>query len=426
MPSRVPHEAVIAIRGDAKRSVVVSAAIHALEPPPGRFADDDDATTSKVRLSPTAAEPLRGLPALAAVATMGVARLRELAGQEVNYVWSDIAVSGTIILLASGPSEGKTTLLFQLLVARANRGIAVWLLERRVEPAPPGKFIVIIEGEHAESSAARKLLASCALLYVDEKALDRIVLIARKAVRIGSPEWSDIVRMVAAGLVSDIAIDTVARVAPSDANDEREQVAVFDMVAQAIEAAPSPADRPTVWAAAHTRKNGRTGDLTDVSGSAQRTGQADSVLMLDGRKEGGRTVSTTVTFAKLREEPNEYPSPVTFAIVTNDAGKKVLRTGSSVAEDDSDEPLETRITNRLKAGPLTKNKLRNDLGRSAADMEVAISNLFASRQISTTNINVRGRSFTAFTLRSVAKSTPDFSPDSASPDSHRTSTGRNS
>ncbi len=113
------------------------------------------------RLSPTADEPLRGLTALAAVVTIGAVRFHELAGQAVEYVWQDIAVGGTIVLLASGPSAGKTTLLFQILVARANRGIAVWLLERRVQSAPPGKFIVIIEGEHAESSASRKLIGSC-------------------------------------------------------------------------------------------------------------------------------------------------------------------------------------------------------------------------------------------------------------------------
>lgn len=360
---------------------------------------------------PTVEDPFRGLDALAAVATIGRARFHQLAGQTVDYVWQDIAVSGTIVLLASGPSEGKTTLLFLLLVARANRGTAVWLLERRVQPAPPRKYIVLIEGEHAESSAARKLIASCSLLNVEDRALDRIILIARKAVRIGSAEWGDVVKLVAAGLVSDVAIDTVARVAPSDANDEREQVAVFDVVAQAIDAAPSPADRPTVWAAAHTRKNGRTGDLTDVSGSAQRTGQADSVLMLAGEKVDGRTVSTTVVFSKLREEPDEYPMPVTFAIESRDGGGKRLRIVGASADEDA--PLETRITTRLASGPKTKTKLCTELGRSNKDVDVAISNLFASRAITTTTIKVRGNPCKAFMLANPTQISPDFSPDSA-------------
>ncbi len=403
----------------------MTATVHDLVPPAGRFDDEDWTTCDDVSrmelpnhrgraeavpaLQPTAEEPLRGLDALAAVATIGSARLHELAGKAVTYVWDDIAVSGTIVLLASGPSEGKTTLLFQILAARANRGIAVWLLERRVQAAPPGTFIVLIEGEHSESSAARKLIASCALLDIKDAALDRIILIARKAVRIGSPEWADIVRLVATGLVSDIAIDTVARVAPSDANDEREQVAVFDVVAQAIDAAPTPEDRPTVWAAAHTRKNGRTGDLADVSGSAQRTGQADTVLMLAGEKVGGRTVSTTVVFSKLREEPSEYPTPVTYAIVSDDSGRKRLRIvdGTQAAGGDDGRPLEDRILDLLGQGPRGKTSLAEKLHRSRKDVDDALSTLFTTRRIETTEINVRGKPMRAFKLRISA----DFSTD---------------
>ena len=207
---------------------------------------------------PTATDPMRGLEFLSRVAVSGRSRLRELAAVPAAFVWSQIAVSGTIVLLAGGPGEGKTTLLFLLLVGRMNTGDAVHILGRRVEPAPPSTWVVLIEGEHSESSAARKLLRSCVLLDVDDAALDRIILVARKAVRLGSPEWHDVVKLVRAGLVSDIAIDTIARVAPGDGNDEKEQVAIFDHVAQAIEAAPDGTAKPTVWAAAHTRKNGRT------------------------------------------------------------------------------------------------------------------------------------------------------------------------
>ena len=396
----------------------MTATVHELVPPPGRFDDEDtggiDGDYACVeRISPTYDEPLRGLDALAAVATLGRARLHELAGETVEYVWQDIAVSGTIVLLASGPSEGKTTLLFQILIARANLGDAVWLLGRRVQPAPARKYIVLIEGEHAESSAARKLIGSCALLDVDDVALDRVVLIARKAVRIGSAEWADIVHMVAAGLVSDIAIDTVARVAPSDANDEREQVAVFDVVAQAIDAAPSPADRPTVWAAAHTRKNGRTGDLADVSGSAQRTGQADTVMMLAGEKLNGRTVATTVVFAKLREEPAEYPAPVTYSIVSDDTGRKRLRVAGTSARADG-SPLEARILTQLAIGPRTKSALATALGRSRADVDTAITTLFAARRIRSEAITVGGRPFKGFALRHREETGPaDEVPDEA-------------
>ena len=179
-----------------------------------------------------------------------------------------------------------------------------------------------IEGEHSEASAARKLYKSIQALRVAESALDRIVLVARKAVVLGSPEWRDVERMIAAGIVSDIAIDTIARVAPADGNAEREQVAIFELVAKAIDLCPD-AHKPVCWAVTHNRKNGTTGGVGDVSGSAQRTGQADSVLLLAPDKSGGRVASSTVTFAKLREDPDLYPTPVTFAVTTDEHGGPV-------------------------------------------------------------------------------------------------------
>lgn len=371
-----------------------AAARPAAQMPEDEFFDGAEAapTSTEAKLSPTPDDPLRGLSALAKVAAIGRAHLLGLAAQVVAYVWQDIAVAGTILLLASGPSEGKTTLLFLILAARANRGEPVTLLGRRITPAPPGKYLVIIEGEHSEASAARKLVRSLRLLGIEDGALHRVILVARKAVRIGSPEWLDIVRLISCGLVSDIAIDTLARVAPSDANDEREQVAIFDVVAQAIDAAPSPADRPMAWAASHTRKNGKTGDLADVSGSAQRTGQADTVLLLEGEKIEGRTVATKVVFLKLREEPDAYPLPVTFSVTTD----RVLM---SERRPDDERPLEARITDLLRIGPRTRNALATALGRSHGDVEQALSLLFAARAITTTTMKVRGADRRAFTLR---------------------------
>jgi AAA domain len=387
---------------DEEPSAPVAGSSESWESGPPTGFDDSDAPSGPT-LSPTADEPLRGLSHLGKIALVGLDRLRSAAGIRPHYVWDQVAVAATIILIASGPSEGKTTLLCLLLAARANLGESVPILGRLVEPARPGTWIVFIEGEHSESSAARKLLRSAKLLGTDAEGLGRIILIARKAVRLGSPEWADVVRLVAAGFVSDIAIDTVARVAPGEANDEREQTAIFDLVAQAIEAAPSEATRPTAWANAHTRKNGRTGDVGDVAGSVQRTGQADSVLMLDGQKVDGRTVSTRVVFAKLREEPDEYPLPVTFSISGDE-----LHT-LDVPEND-DRPLETRIEDYLQTGPKTKSAIASSLGRSRADVEAAISNLFAGHRITTTQVSVNGRSFKAFTLRADAPRIPPAAP----------------
>jgi hypothetical protein len=387
----------------SRRDVVLNDEAYATIRTP-RYGDlvGDNPGGASARLRPSSAEPLRGLDHLARVALLGRDRILEKAREPVSFVWKDIAVAGTIVLLAGGPSEGKTTLLFLLLCARASVGASVDLLGRSVAPAPQGQRLVLIEGEHGEGSTCRKLKKSCAVLGVDDLALDRIIVVARKAVRLGSPAWRDIEALVAAGLVSDIALDTVARVAPGEANDEREQVAIFDIVAQTIEAAP-PRMAPTAWACAHTRKNA-TGGLADVSGSAQRAGQADSVLLVKGEKVNGRTVSSTVIFEKLREDPeDDYPKPVTFAIVSDGEGGRTIRINDAAPEDSV--ALESRIEGLLLTGPKTKRALRDALKRSDADMEKAISNLFAARRIMTTNVTIAGRPRKAFTRRPAGAAT---------------------
>ncbi|CAN5519172.1 hypothetical protein BH09MYX1_BH09MYX1_00910 [soil metagenome] len=265
------------------------------------------------------------------------------------------------------------------------------MLDRTVNPALAGCYIVLIEGEHSEGSTARKLLRSVHLLGIDESSLDRLIIVARKAVRIGSPQWEDVERLVAAGLVSDIAIDTLARVAPSDGDSEQAQVVIFDRIAQTIERAPSEETKPTVWVATHNRKGG-TGELTDVSGSTQRMGQADTVILTKAQRVDGRVVSCRVTFAKLREEPEEYPASVDFAVT-----KTGIVCASGASSDD--RPLETRILDRLALGAKTKTTLATELGRSRGDIDEAITALFDAREITTASVKVRGREFKAFTLR---------------------------
>ncbi|HVW26545.1 MAG TPA: hypothetical protein VHC69_14350 [Polyangiaceae bacterium] len=77
---------------------------------------------------PTPDDPLRGLKHLGNVALIGRQAITTLATQAVVYIWQDIAVAGTIIVIAGPPAEGKTTLLFLILGARMNRGEAVTLL----------------------------------------------------------------------------------------------------------------------------------------------------------------------------------------------------------------------------------------------------------------------------------------------------------
>ena len=53
---------------------------------------------------PTDDSPLLGLEHLGPVAVVGRKRLIELAAQPIEYVWQDIAVAGTIVLLAGVPA----------------------------------------------------------------------------------------------------------------------------------------------------------------------------------------------------------------------------------------------------------------------------------------------------------------------------------
>lgn len=285
---------------------------------------------------PSVADPFRGCPRLRSIAVVGRERLLALARTPVTYSWTDIAVAGTVVVLAGGPSEGKTTLLFLILGARAAVGGRVTLLGRDVEPAPAGRYILLIEGEHSERSTARKLVSSLEILGVPvDSALDRVIIIARKSLTIGSPEWQEVAAMVRAGLISDIAIDTIARCSPADANDEAAQVAIFKALSDTIEGAPNEESKPTVWLVAHTKKGADAG-LEGVSGSAQRVGQADSVLIVRGKKVKGRTVSSRVSFQKLRETPDIYPDPVDFALV-RDVVDGAISLQTTVADSADDE-----------------------------------------------------------------------------------------
>jgi len=343
---------------------------------------------------PTAEDPLRGLVHLAKVAVVGRERISELADRPISWVWDYIATSGLIVLLAAGPGCGKTTLLFLLIVARANRGAPVKVLGYTMAPSPDGTFIVVVENEHSDESAARILRKSCALLHVDESALDRVILVARGNVRIGSPAWGDVETLIKAGLVSDIVLDTLARTAPSDANDEREQVEVFSRIAQAIELAPSPDKRPMCWTAAHTRKHEGAPSLDDVGGSTQRAGQADVVLLLGAQRTADKLSSVKLVFAKVREKDAEdWPEPVEY--VVQKSGVVVVD-----APESDDRPLEQRILEHLELfGPCTKTQIGKKLGRSKADLEPAITTLFQERRIKTDEVKHGNRTYPGFAVR---------------------------
>lgn len=358
-----------------------------------RAAADNDSRDEWVPIDsePTAQNPLQGLARLAAVSIVGRERITDLAAKPVVYIWHGIALTGIVVVIAGGPGSGKTTLLFLVLAARLNLGPVVQVLGRTVTPAPTGRFVVLIEAEHGEGSAARKLVKSCRVLGIDESALDRIILVARRSVRIGSPEWAEVGKLVAAGLVSDIALDTLARVAPADANDEREQVAIFERITQTIDLAPTDDTKPVAWVVLHTRK-GDGSSLDEVGGSTQRTGQADTVLLVTAERRDGKVTSSKVTFAKLREEPDDYPMPAEYT-VTKDG---IVGVDAPAVDD---RPLEVRIEERLALGPATKTSLCKALRVGKETIEDAITNLFASRRIKGTTVVVNGKQWPGFALR---------------------------
>lgn len=275
---------------------------------------------------PSVVDPLSGLVHLAPIALLLRARYLELAAQPVDYTWRDILVAGTIGVLAGSPGSGKTTLAYLYAAARARRSGSFMLLGREVYAAHPSQRIVIIEAEHSEPSAARKLLASLRLLGLGDDVLEdgRVITIARKAVTLRSPAWNEIVQLMQLGLVSDVIVDTIARFAPADANAEAEQVAIYDQIAQGLERTAGDVPPPTCLLVAHVRKGAATDDIEGVSGSTQRVGQADTVLLAEATRDGGRVLSTRVTVVKLREDPGDrWPSPMSFSIAGGDLIQEV-------------------------------------------------------------------------------------------------------
>jgi hypothetical protein len=345
---------------------------------------------------PTAAEPLCGLPTLQRLALMGRDRIVSRAAEPVVYLWHGIVVAGTVVIVAGAPGEGKTTLMFLVLVARAGR-VPVSVLGLAVTPAPEPRRVVLIEAEHGDASTARKLVKSCEALGVSHEALDRVIVLARADVKLGTVAWAETRQLIAAGLVSDVFVDSLARFTSADANAEQEQAAVFDEVHRAIESSAEP--KPTFWFIAHGRK-GATGGIDDVSGSAQRAAQGDSVLFVRAeRAPDGRVLSSRVTFPKLREEPDEFPGERRFRLHRDDDDRWTITDGADQADETSKGPVTDRVVRALEDGPKTKNQLRTEMGVNEQTFEAAVTELFRLRRVRRSSKTIRGRDYPAFALR---------------------------
>jgi hypothetical protein len=261
--------------------------------------------------TPEGPDPFEKLRAAVPI-LLGAESIQAKSREKIRYCWGVVVVQGTINMFAGGPGSGKSTLLFLLLAARLSVS-PTELLGMPVAPAAQGQFVILIEGEHGESSTARKLLRALDTLDLPPSALNRLVVIARKAVTVGDKAWRAIEGLVAAGLVADIFLDTLARVSGNvDPNDEREQIKLFERLAKMIELSPDPHRQITLWIAAHTRKpetgKGVVLTIADISGSSQRTGQVDSLFGVAGNAKKPRTLC----FLKLREEPDVFPDNIRY------------------------------------------------------------------------------------------------------------------
>jgi energy-coupling factor transporter ATP-binding protein EcfA2 len=342
---------------------------------------------------PTFEDPFRNLPFFNANALWSRQTIEAEADKPIEYFWHLIASAGQIVMIAGPSGGGKTTLVSILIVALANTGEPIEVLGYRVTPAAARRFIVFVEAEHGKPSAARKLVKACRIAGIDPSALDRIIVLARSALQMGTDAWRELGRLVEAGLAAHLILDTLPQVAPGDANDEKMQAEIMRSMTALIELAPADG-RPVIWPVVHTRKSGADA-LEDVSGSVQRIGGADTVLIVNPERVDGRVVASKVTFAKLREDPDPepWPMPVTFTI----EGGRITING---AQKRDERPLEERVLSLLEIGGKTKSEMKDALHVSGVTLETAITSLFGARRITTGPMKkVRGREFQTFVIR---------------------------
>lgn len=227
--------------------------------------------------------------------------LESVGGGPVEWVWDQIVPAGGTCLIGAGPGAGKTTLAFLLMAARAQTVVGE-VLGRSVNPAPAGQYVVIVENEHSPRSAARRMLRAMRLQEL-KPPLPRTLIVCREPTFVGDPGWGLVESAVKDGLVSDIVLDTIASSTTEEANDEQAQILLFKRFKKIQLSSPH---KLTLWILAHTRKAEPPYTMADISGSTQRTAQADVVLIATPNRdpESRRIKSVTIQFEKLREEPD--------------------------------------------------------------------------------------------------------------------------
>jgi hypothetical protein len=331
------------------------------------------------------------------MAVCGRVEIEREAAAPILWAWEPIVVAGTLNLVGGESTSGKTTLLFLLALSLAQDEPTTFL-GHLVRPAPKGQCVVIVEAEQGKGAASRKLKRCQLALRAPPEALDRIILVAKELLVVGSPDWKHLETLCQAGLVSDVILDTLASTTTADANDEKAQVEIFRTLVKLVRSSPS--DTPTtLWIAAHTRKS-ETLTLADVAGAHQRIAQVDTGILIETVKDKDTDAIkySTVRFAKLKEEiDGPHPAPVRYRVSVKNGvqvlAKPVDQAGRPVKVD------EGSLLNHLASRPKeqhTASSILRALGGGYAEVKAQLAELVEAKKIGTRVEVVAGNSCAVF------------------------------
>jgi AAA domain-containing protein len=331
---------------------------------------------------------------------IGFEASRAILAVPIEWIWDGIIACDHAVEICGPSYVGKSTLAILLAVARANpTGKPIDLFGRMVAPAPAGKLIAIANEENGRQSAVAKIDSAIEMLGLPlRETWDRILLLSRAGLRAhaltsddmrGVPKddlWAALLHAAQHGAIDLVVLDTRARIFSGFGNpkDEDSQAAAAAAITRLVELTGAP-----VLVVSHTRK-GASDDIEDVSGSAQRGGGADVILMVTAEREDGKVLSSKVVFIKLRDGVGEHPEPITFSTARGDDSRWRLAVNASARP--GDQPAHERVRELLRAkGEQTKNEIRQSLRMSSENLERALSVLFAERSIGKRKKEVRGR-----------------------------------
>jgi hypothetical protein len=332
-------------------------------------------------------------------AIIGYENSRQILAEPIAWVWDRVIAAHHAVEICGPSYTGKSTLTFLLAAARANpTGRAVQVLGRAVEPMAAGRFVVVANEENGRQSAVAKIDAAIEMLGLPARETwDRIMLLSRARVRaheatgdeVRNPSkgdaWAALLHAAHEGTIDLVVLDTRARIFAGFGNpkDEDAQAKAAAAIVELIEATGAP-----VLVVSHTRK-GAAEEIEDVSGSAQRGGGADTILMLTAEREGGKVLSSKVTFLKLRDGIDDHPEPVTFSTAKGDDGRWRVALDASAKPEDS--PLHERIYQLVLLEELTQRQIRERLKVGGDRCKLAVDLLKTEKRIKFRKTKIAGR-----------------------------------